>query len=124
MGSVQPDPYVIVRYGQERVTSPVVVKSWEPKWGAQEPGGGGAADLGQARLETEIWSSSRAFGRERVEIVLWDKDKQYLKQYMGEVSIDLMGVLRDMEEGREMAFDDVENKVRSPHLISRKCTGH
>lgn len=66
---------------------------------------------------------SRGFGRERVEIVLWDKDRVG-REYLGEVSLgieDWWGNKQAWKNGAEppVGFSDEENKVSvhvPPHL--------
>ncbi|BGP50687.1 phosphatidylserine decarboxylase [Rhodotorula kratochvilovae] len=81
------DPYVVIRYGSARVTSPTVHKSLNPVWGA----GGESGDLsgvgGEAKLEFKLHDCV-ALGHERVEIVCWDKDRVG-SEYLGEISVGL-----------------------------------
>lgn len=68
------DPYVVIRYGDERATSSTVSKSLDPVWPADS-----------ATLRTVVYDS-RGFGRERLEITVWDRDR-ISREYMGELSL-------------------------------------
>lgn len=66
-----------------------------------------------AKLEVKVYDS-RGFGRERIECVLWDKDRVG-REYLGEVSIGLdnaWGSPQDWPGGvPPVGFDDEDNKV-------------
>ncbi|GAA5860151.1 hypothetical protein JCM8547_009204 [Rhodosporidiobolus lusitaniae] len=100
------DPYVVVRYGNARITSPTVPKSLDPSWDAPPSG------AGEAKLEFPLYDSL-ALGRERVEIVCWDKDRVG-SEYLGEVSLGLgewWGGREGWKEGKPpLGFFDEENK--------------
>ncbi|GAA6057046.1 hypothetical protein JCM3770_005225 [Rhodotorula araucariae] len=107
------DPYVVIRYGSVRSTSPTVHKSLNPVWGA----GGGSGDVsgaaGEAKLEFKLHDCI-ALGRERVEIVCWDKDRVG-SEYLGEISVGLEDWWgHDKREWKDgvppVGFFDAENK--------------
>ncbi|KAM0791836.1 hypothetical protein ACM66B_004094 [Microbotryomycetes sp. NB124-2] len=72
------DPFLVMRFGGTRVTSSTISKTLNPVWSSN------GSDT-SAKLEAHVYESI-AFGRERVEIVAWDRDK-IGKEYLGEVSI-------------------------------------
>ncbi|GAA5933666.1 hypothetical protein JCM10213_008562 [Rhodosporidiobolus nylandii] len=107
------DPYVVIRYGPTRVTSPTVHKSLNPVWGSVDPSSSSLEGVaGEAKLELPIYDSL-AFGRERVEIVCWDRDRVG-SEYLGEVSLGLgewWGPQKGWQEGRPpVGFSDAENQ--------------
>ncbi|KAI5474290.1 phosphatidylserine decarboxylase [Pseudohyphozyma bogoriensis] len=90
------DPFPVLRYGKDRITGPTVEKCLNPVWAssgssstasasAKEASATGAGIGGEAALSVKVYES-RAFGRERVEIVLWDRDRVG-REYLGEVSL-------------------------------------
>lgn len=80
-------------------------------------GESGAVDgaAGEAKLEVKVFDSL-AFGRERIEIVSWDRDRVG-SEYLGEISIGLEDWWGPRSEWRDgippYGFFDEHNKVRS-----------
>lgn len=73
------------------------------------------------RLQAKIYDS-RGLGHERIECVLWDRDRVG-KEYLGEVSLafnDCFGSSAGDEHSRNslelahIGFNDVDNQVRQP----------
>ncbi|GAA5892606.1 hypothetical protein JCM8208_005861 [Rhodotorula glutinis] len=107
------DPYVVIRYGASRVTSPTVPKSLNPVWGPGGESGDMSGVGGEAKLELKL-HDCLALGQERVEVVCWDRDRVG-SEYLGELSIGLdewWG--RDKSQWRDgqppVGFHDAENK--------------
>jgi len=71
------DPFCVIRYGPSRITGPTITRSLNPIWQPEDKN-----ELGVVVHE------SRGFGRERVEVVLWDKDRVG-REYLGEVALGL-----------------------------------
>lgn len=104
MGYVETDPLEL-----PQITSPAVHKNLNPVFEGSS----------EAKLEVKVYDSP-GFGRERIEIVLWDKDRVG-REYLGEVSIGLAeawGSQQDWVGGvPPVGLDDESNKVSSS-LIS------
>ncbi|GAA5995795.1 uncharacterized protein JCM10292_004753 [Rhodotorula paludigena] len=81
------DPYVVMRYGQSRVTSPTVKDSLNPVWRFAGERGHQDGVAGEAKLECKLFDC-RALPHERVEIVTWDRDR-IGSEYLGEISLGL-----------------------------------
>ncbi|GAA5917775.1 hypothetical protein JCM6882_003586 [Rhodosporidiobolus microsporus] len=89
------DPYVVIRYGPERITSAAVPKSLNPVWGSS-PHASSFSFLTSASSNTVPQEAilsfpiydSLALGRERIEVVCWDKDRVG-SEYLGEISLGL-----------------------------------
>ncbi|GAA6036505.1 hypothetical protein JCM8097_003538 [Rhodosporidiobolus ruineniae] len=107
------DPYVVIRYGAARVTSPTVPKSLNPVWGTVDPSSSSVEGVaGEAKLELPVFDSL-ALGRERIEIVCWDRDRVG-SEYLGELSLgleDWWGSMKEWKEGKPpVGFYDDDNK--------------
>ncbi|KAK4046935.1 phosphatidylserine decarboxylase [Microbotryomycetes sp. JL201] len=93
------DPFLVMRFGGTRVTSPTISKTLNPVWSATTAPTSLDSSATAAILEANVYESI-AFGRERVEIVAWDKDKLG-KEYLGEVSVsfeDFFGPVADWQD--------------------------
>ena len=139
------DPYLVIRYGPSRVrpvpasrtgfpytgklltfgdltshsahvqtTTPTASKTLNPVWVAGGESGAVDGAAGEAKLEVKVYDSL-AFGRERIEIVGWDRDRVG-REYLGEISLDLedwWGPRTDWHDGvPPYGFYDDQNKVR------------
>ena len=139
------DPYLVIRYGPSRVrpvpasrpvlplyreadcprelasyslhvqtTTPTASKTLNPVWVAGGESGAVDGAAGEAKLEVKVYDSL-AFGRERIEIVGWDRDRVG-SEYLGEISLgleDWWGPRRDWHDGvPPYGFYDDMNKVR------------
>ncbi|GAA6061065.1 hypothetical protein JCM10212_000108 [Sporobolomyces blumeae] len=85
------DPYVVIRYGSHRTTSPTAYKTLNPVWGSNgnsKASTSGDSSNGEAKLELPEVFESLGLARERIEIVCWDRDRLG-SEYMGEVSLSL-----------------------------------
>ncbi|GAA5867646.1 hypothetical protein JCM3774_001544 [Rhodotorula dairenensis] len=94
------DPYLVIRYGPFRTTSPTASKTLNPVWVTGGESGAVDGAAGEAKLEVKIYDSL-AFGLERIEIVGWDRDRVG-SEYLGEVSLgleDWWGPQKDWEDG-------------------------
>ncbi|GAA5905346.1 uncharacterized protein JCM6883_006366 [Sporobolomyces salmoneus] len=80
------DPYVVIRYGNHRITSPTAYKTLNPVWSSKGATKNGESSVGEARLEVKDLFESLGLARESVEIVCWDRDRVG-SEYMGEVSL-------------------------------------
>ncbi|GAA5841649.1 hypothetical protein JCM3766R1_006800 [Sporobolomyces carnicolor] len=108
------DPYVVIRYGNHRVTSPTAYKTLNPVWSSKGDTKSGESSVGEARLEVKEVFESLGLARESVEIVCWDRDRVG-SEYMGEVGLSIenwwnSGV-QDLEaESVPIGFSDEANK--------------
>ncbi|GAA5826014.1 hypothetical protein JCM11251_000092 [Rhodosporidiobolus azoricus] len=87
------DPYVVIRYGPERTTSQAVPKTLNPVWGTSLHAPAFSSTTTHDSIPHEAILSfpiydSLALGRERIEIVCWDKDRLG-SEYLGELSLGL-----------------------------------
>ncbi|KAM0746819.1 C2-domain-containing protein [Meredithblackwellia eburnea MCA 4105] len=103
------DPFVVIRCADSRVVGPTVREELNPVWDDH-------SGNGQSRLQVLV-SESVGLGRERVEIVIWDKDRVG-KQYLGEVGLgvqDWWGPKESWTDGRPpVGLEDEGNVVRNP----------
>ncbi|BGP26769.1 phosphatidylserine decarboxylase [Rhodotorula toruloides] len=81
------DPYLVMRFGPHRVTSPVAPKTLNPVWAAGGETGSLEGVGGEAKLELKLFDCL-ALGYERIEIVCYDKDRLG-SEYMGELNLGL-----------------------------------
>ncbi|SCV73406.1 BQ2448_7332 [Microbotryum intermedium] len=133
------DPFPSLRYMNTRAslfrcetqklqpaTGPTVHKSLNPIWGI----GGDQVHIegigGEAKLETVLYEC-KALARERVEIVLWDRDRVG-REYLGEVNLgidDWWGSPQDWVGGRPpVAIEDENNKPVWHQLRSSRSRSH
>ncbi|GAA5879567.1 hypothetical protein JCM16303_003253 [Sporobolomyces ruberrimus] len=114
------DPYVVIRYANNRVTSPTAYKTLNPIWssnkGTSRSSSNGESSVGEAKLEIKEVSESLGLARERIEIVCWDRDRVG-SEYMGETSLgieDWWGELgiKELDENVNVpiGFSDEGNK--------------
>ncbi|GAA6054109.1 hypothetical protein NBRC10513_006125 [Rhodotorula toruloides] len=107
------DPYLVIRFGPHRITSPVVPKTLNPVWGAGGETGSLEGVGGEAKLELKLFDCL-ALGYERVEIVCYDKDRLG-SEYMGELSLGLedwwgSDAKKWKDEKPPVGFHDSENE--------------
>ncbi|CDR45926.1 RHTO0S11e06370g1_1 [Rhodotorula toruloides] len=107
------DPYLVMRFGPHRVTSPIVPKTLNPVWGAGGETGSLEGVGGEAKLELKLFDCL-ALGYERIEIVCYDKDRLG-SEYMGELSLGLEDWWgRDAKKWKDekppVGFHDNENE--------------
>lgn len=105
------DPFLAIRVGTTRYTSPTVYKSLNPVWGPHAPDAPAEGTVvGEARLERVVDCNFR----ERIEIVVWDRDR-LRKEYMGEISIGVDDLFHgsDANERPPIEFNDPLNQVSS-----------
>ncbi|KAK4048980.1 phosphatidylserine decarboxylase [Microbotryomycetes sp. JL221] len=98
------DPFVVIRFGSTRVTSPTVQKTLNPVWSSST----GA----QAILQCPVYDIT-SLSVERIEVVAWDKDK-IGKEYLGEISLGVQDYFGSVEEWHEhpppIDFNDEHNE--------------
>ncbi|GAA5932137.1 uncharacterized protein JCM15063_001131 [Sporobolomyces koalae] len=114
------DPYVVIRYGNHRVTSPTAYKTLHPTWSSQHELKHGEDVAGEAKLQIPAVYESLGLARERVEIVCWDRDRVG-SEYMGEVSLSVedWGDISNVED-LSVGFSDERNKPRWHALRSSR----
>lgn len=109
-----------------QITSPTCYKTLNPVWSstpaspsAESDAGDGIA--GEARLTVKVFDSP-ALGRERIECVLWDKDRFGKKDFLGEVSLgfpDCWGSEGVWDGGvPPVGFADPDNRVSGRASVS------
>ncbi|GAA5949251.1 hypothetical protein JCM3765_003344 [Sporobolomyces pararoseus] len=108
------DPYLVIRYGNNRVTSPTAYKTLNPVWSNKGDTKAGESSVGESKLEVKEVYESLGLARESVEIVCWDRDRVG-SEYMGEVNLTLEDwwdfKLSDLEgENAAIGFSDNSNK--------------
>ncbi|BGP57647.1 phosphatidylserine decarboxylase [Rhodotorula sphaerocarpa] len=106
------DPYLVIRYGSSRITSPTATKTLNPVWVIGGESGAVEGAGGEAKLEVKVFDSL-AFGMERIEIVGWDRDR-VSSEYLGEISIGLEDWWGSPDEWQDgvppFGFFDDQNK--------------
>lgn len=109
------DPFCVLRCAEARVTGPTCYKTLNPVWGTGGEQGQIDGVGGESKLEVKLFDS-RGLGRERIEVVLWDRDR-IGKQYLGEVSLGIEDWWGDRQTWTggvpPVGLTDPDNKVRS-----------
>jgi phosphatidylserine decarboxylase len=118
------DPFVVVRVGDRKVESEVVKASLNPAWGdvppptTTEQGPSWNCD-GESRrpVLVERMLRSDEVAQQRIEIVIWDKDK-FKKDYLGEVSLGVQEWFGKAWDGRDEG--DVPVDLADPNNLVRE----